>query len=547
MHANIHTLFNWGSFDLLDRTKPDKNLPDFFMTPISERHAMWWLMTESKLCRNLAIEAMHYCAPRKINLVGALMALAECANQNCNRWRKLFTMFVENCGMPWEWRFEQSNSQTPSLDSIHFAKVHYLVRDQSNQDVSPLAIFSRGVYVGLNVFLKDVDCPIRGRVHVFSSATMFVQHRNFIDITIFQNRARTQYLPLTSTRPANHFVTPDFYLDHKSLTMDNLQRIVRKIGRSAQWRKHNEQWVMNVIYNHNLTLIESMTQIYTLMLRTYTAPQQPAERNHFVSSHLAEIIMRHANANRNTNTTNANAAATTVREEETTADSPWKQLQLLDFGGGNGDVLAALQEEFQSTQQYTCIETATDWQEQYLFNHPTIRYCFWDNESIDTVATASQDVVLCMVSLHHMKPDVQEKALSEITRVLKPGGLLILKEHHAVASTVTWLIEWEHRLYHLLDMCKAAKDNKPLIADHAASIRHYLRTNTLLVQPRDHWEARVLSLGFESIHLADNTFNASDEAIHALDSEVGSLGANPTKLYWQVFRRHLLPLPSSTL
>ena len=69
------------------------------------------------------------------------------------------------------------------------------------------------------------------------------------------------------------------------------------------------------------------------------------------------------------------------------------------------------------------------------------------------------DLVSCFMVLHHI-PQL-EKTLKEITRVLKPGGFLIISEHDAFTDYDKMLIDVEHLIYEM-----ALKDNQNILHNY---------------------------------------------------------------------------------
>lgn len=61
----------------------------------------------------------------------------------------------------------------------------------------------------------------------------------------------------------------------------------------------------------------------------------------------------------------------------------------------------------------------------------------------------SFDLITCSMVLHHVK--CFDDLLKEIKRILKPNGLLLIKEHNADTLLMEWLILLEHILYDVMD------------------------------------------------------------------------------------------------
>lgn len=106
----------------------------------------------------------------------------------------------------------------------------------------------------------------------------------------------------------------------------------------------------------------------------------------------------------------------------------WKQLgfahglRILDFGSGEGDTAAHLAQD----NQVTAVEPSAG----MLENRMPGRYTQLTGgiELVQTMEADSFDLVLC----HNVLEYVDEKAayLQELTRVVKPGGLLSLVKHN---------------------------------------------------------------------------------------------------------------------
>ncbi len=94
-----------------------------------------------------------------------------------------------------------------------------------------------------------------------------------------------------------------------------------------------------------------------------------------------------------------------------------------------------------------CVENKSSWLEPYQFSNK-INFVFWNNTCIN-IESNSIDVVIIMVMLHHINDETIAKVIENVKRLLKPNGILIIKEHHCNSLETKHLINWEHHLYTL--------------------------------------------------------------------------------------------------
>jgi len=105
-----------------------------------------------------------------------------------------------------------------------------------------------------------------------------------------------------------------------------------------------------------------------------------------------------------------------------------KEKKILDLGCGEG----VLVEEFRS-QGYLVDGLDLNYESQFVKKGSILETGYADS---------SYDIVLCLDVLEHLQFEEQEKAICEMKRVLKPGGLLVLSLPNLAhfASRITFLL-----------------------------------------------------------------------------------------------------------
>lgn len=119
----------------------------------------------------------------------------------------------------------------------------------------------------------------------------------------------------------------------------------------------------------------------------------------------------------------------------------------LDFGGADGQITAQLARLLRP-KRAICADL-TEWQNMH---HNLSR-----DQSVEFVALTSStlpfpddsiDFCTALQVLHHV-PD-QQQTISELLRILKPGGYLLVREHDSISKDVSDRIDWVHYLYEIV-------------------------------------------------------------------------------------------------
>lgn len=103
---------------------------------------------------------------------------------------------------------------------------------------------------------------------------------------------------------------------------------------------------------------------------------------------------------------------------------------VLDIGGGTGRIQTILA----SGSQYYCLDNEAPKLRHLLARNQEARAILGDAAQTP-IADASVDLVLCTLVTHHLTDIQLQQMLSEIKRVLRPGGRLLF-------SDATWLPSW---------------------------------------------------------------------------------------------------------
>ena len=99
----------------------------------------------------------------------------------------------------------------------------------------------------------------------------------------------------------------------------------------------------------------------------------------------------------------------------------------------------------------------------------------------DDVASESCDLVTCYIGLHHIEPDGVAPFLESIHRVLRPGGVFVLRDHDVTSPEMEALVALAHTVFNI--------GLGETWAFNQAELRHFAPVQT--------WVERVEAVGFE--------------------------------------------------
>ena len=188
-------------------------------------------------------------------------------------------------------------------------------------------------------------------------------------------------------------------------------------------------------------------------------------------------------------------------------------LNIVDIGGGNGDVITNIGKTLHISKEHLfCVEPDNGWAYPYN-NKDHIQYVFWNNRVIPPIISPnSVDVVIIMVALHHM-PETTTKALFEhLVKIVKPGSLLIIKEHDAQDANDKKCIVWEHALYAIVNGPEATPDNIKKIRDYDE-----------FYNSKTYYDEYISRYGY------------IDAIGTVIQNPPNRTSYNPTNLYWKVY------------
>ena len=201
--------------------------------------------------------------------------------------------------------------------------------------------------------------------------------------------------------------------------------------------------------------------------------------------------------------------------------------KIVDIGGGEGHVLANIGQAMGiAKDRLVCIEpdsALNTWSEEYTWPHSdSITYDTWNwqqTESEHVMHSKQQvDIVIMMVSLHHMLPEVATQAIQQAHAMLRPCGVLLVKEHDIDSPERLIAVDWEHHLYHLVETTETDKED----------LEHYLAHRYVAnYRSKREWNDLFGSCNFTLMDERTRLF----EPCGPVDTK------NATNMYWQVWRK----------
>jgi len=280
------------------------------------------------------------------------------------------------------------------------------------------------------------------------------------------------------------------YLYHKM--SNTLHYIINKIFRPLSFKDKTQ---IKQLIEQSTNIKQTMAQISKLVTNEFIKLKcvQDEKRQDFISSKIVNFI----------------------RQTQIT-----ELTRIVDIGGGNGNVLQQITSILgftEQTENFICVETKTDWIETYDYSNKNISYLFWNNNSLQ-IEDNSVDYILCMVSLHHMTDATIETTLKEINRILKPSGMLLVKEHDANQNSKKF-IELEHYLYHIMDSAYQYKFIDP---------DSYFENSIGNFKSIQEWRRLIEEIGGLNRKITTNRF---------LNGPFVNDNKNVSNLYWDVYTK----------
>ena len=195
-----------------------------------------------------------------------------------------------------------------------------------------------------------------------------------------------------------------------------------------------------------------------------------------------------------------------------------KSMKIADIGGGNGDVLKEVGQLLKlNKNNLYCVENISGWTETYNYsNQQYLQYIFWDNVTIPTIKENSLDVVLIMVSLHHMTDLIIKDLFKNLQILSKTNSLLIIKEHDCQNSNDLYIINWEHHLYEITH--RPNLNENDIIKYKANYVDNY--------KTKGYYDKLIHSYGYIDV-----------VELNRLFEPVGEDAKNPTNLYWKIYKK----------
>lgn len=265
---------------------------------------------------------------------------------------------------------------------------------------------------------------------------------------------------------------------HSDQSFQQIKKIIKGVP------FHEYKKIHSILQSHN-SLDKKMQEIHVLLKRWNAIRPLEENRQTFICDRLVTYFKRHHLLG--------------------------KYPKIIDIGGGNGNVLEHIGKVYHCPPEHLLCVDKTDTEFVYKRNKP-VTYMESD-DFLRMPRSFHANLILCMVSLHHMADAELLAMIDKIWHNMAPGGHLFIKEHDCRNLEDKHKIDWEHHLYHLMETPELdATEYRTKFIGNYKSI--------------DYFNSMFEKKGF---HLVQ-TFNNILDPIKYV-SEI----TTPTRLYWAHF------------
>lgn len=158
----------------------------------------------------------------------------------------------------------------------------------------------------------------------------------------------------------------------------------------------------------------------------------------------------------------------------------------LDFGGGDGEIAFAISKRLNIDNKFTYCADIEEWFDKDRCKNSDINHVLVRDDGILAFSDSYFSFVTAFQSLHHVEN--LQFVLKELSRVVKTGGYLLIREHDCVNNTSKMLIDVEHALFERA--CPEKNDDGSFQKSYYGEYRSKIE-----------WSKLLQNVGFRYIHL----------------------------------------------
>lgn len=156
----------------------------------------------------------------------------------------------------------------------------------------------------------------------------------------------------------------------------------------------------------------------------------------------------------------------------------------LDFGGADGEICSFISNKLNLKKENAISMDVLSWfghERESKFNNITYKFIYSNKIHLES---NSLNLITCFQTLHHIKH--YKDILKEFERILKKGGILIIREHDCNDSNDAMLIDVEHSIFETTLQGTNMQDNRKYLDNYEANYFNKEHLLELLKDKFDH-------------------------------------------------------------